>query len=199
VLTSAGGFDIFLAKLSPSGTHAWSKRFGDVQDQTATCPASPNDLIVTVDPSGNTILAGRLKGSLDFGGGPLVGAGGDAFLAKFDASGNHVWSKVFTGVMLSRPAADATNALLLTGSSIGSVNFGGGALPGSGGFVVKLAPDGSHIWSRRLAGVSGSSVAASSTGHLLLTGALVATEDFGGTPLMSAGTTDAFVAKIVNP
>ena len=57
---------------------------------------------------------------------------------------------------------------------------------------------GTLVWSRRLAGVGPGAVAATSQ-HVLLTGGLTGTEDFGGTPLVSAGKSDAFVAKIVNP
>lgn len=31
-LVSAGGADVFLAKLDPNGEHVWSKRFGDAED-----------------------------------------------------------------------------------------------------------------------------------------------------------------------
>jgi hypothetical protein len=198
-LTTAGGFDIFLTKLSPLGAHVWSKRFGDVQNQASSCSAPPNSLTVTADPAGNTILAGKLVGSVDFGGAPLISTGADAFVAKFNLTGAHLWSKRFGGVTLGRVAADAGSAVLLTGSSTGTVDFGGGSLPGMGGFVAKLAADGSHIWSHRLAGIGGSSIAAGPSPHVFLTGALNGTEDFGGTPLVSAGGPDAFVAKILTP
>ncbi|APR86743.1 Flagellar hook-length control protein FliK [Minicystis rosea] len=197
-LTSTGGFDIFVTKLNVSGGHVWSKRFGDVQDQAYSCSGG-NDLTVTTDAAGNVILAGRLKGTIDFGGGALTGNGADGFIAKYDPAGGHLWSKQLGTVVPGRPATDGANAVLLTGRSTGVIDFGDASLPGSEGFVVKLASDGSHLWSRRLGGVRGSSIAASSAGYLLLTGALVTTEDFGGTPLVSAGGTDAFVAKMVNP
>jgi hypothetical protein len=75
-LTSAGGSDIFLAKLGTDGAHVWSKRFGDGSDQYANS--------VAVDASGNVIVTGRFMGTVDFGGGPLTSAGGmDIFVAKF--------------------------------------------------------------------------------------------------------------------
>lgn len=198
-LTSTGGFDIFVAKLGPSGNHLWSKRFGDVQDQANSCSEALGDITVTVDPSGNTILAGRLKGSFNFGGATLTGNGSDAFVARFDSNGTHVWSKAFPGVVLGRPATDAANAVILTGTSSAAVVVGSVTLAGSGGFVMKLASGGAHLWSKRMTAIDGRGLAATSTGHLLLTGALKGTEDFGGTPLVTAGATDAFVAKILNP
>jgi hypothetical protein len=47
-LTSAGSWDIFVAKFDFGGTHLWSRRFGDTYDQYAYEPA--------VDNSGNVIV-----------------------------------------------------------------------------------------------------------------------------------------------
>ena len=82
-LTSAVGYDIFLAKFDAAGTHLWSKRFGDATGQFG--------LSVAVDGSGNVFLTGRFLGSADFGGGPLTSAGGyDIFLAKFAGTAQSV-------------------------------------------------------------------------------------------------------------
>lgn len=75
-LTSAGSYDIFVAKLGPDGTHLWSQRFGNSQSQTVSALA--------VDGSGNVIAAGSFFGTVDFGGGALTCAGEqDIFVAKF--------------------------------------------------------------------------------------------------------------------
>ena len=91
-LVSMGDDDLFLAKLDPSGSHLWSKRFGDTNDQSFGT--------VAVDPSGRPILVSGCSGAVDFGGGPLQSAGGttggqDVFVAKFDASGNYLWNRRF--------------------------------------------------------------------------------------------------------
>ena len=59
-LASAGGDDVFVAKLDPRGNHVWSKRSGDRQAQHGRALA--------VDPSGNLVLAGDAQGALDFTG-----------------------------------------------------------------------------------------------------------------------------------
>ena len=54
-LTSAGGLDIFVAKFNPTnGSHLWSKRFGD----------SNNDIAwgVAVDGGGNAVVTGYFRG-----------------------------------------------------------------------------------------------------------------------------------------
>jgi hypothetical protein len=63
--------------------HLWSQRFGDWDVQSG--------LSVAFDNSGNVVITGYFQGTVDFGGGPLISAGGrDIFLAKFDANGTHL-------------------------------------------------------------------------------------------------------------
>ena len=77
VLTSAGGFDIFVAKLNADGNHLWSNRFGDGDN-----PQFAHS--VAVDSTGSIVIAGQFGGSVDFGGGTLTSAGDrDIFVAKF--------------------------------------------------------------------------------------------------------------------
>ncbi|KYF75228.1 hypothetical protein BE18_32995 [Sorangium cellulosum] len=101
-LTSAGGSDVFLLKLDPSGSVIWSRRFGsEYDDRYAT---------LAVDGSGNIYFAGLYDGhpvylsSPDFGGGPIRPAEySDAlFLVKLDAEGNHIWSN---GLQMEREFA----------------------------------------------------------------------------------------------
>ena len=75
-LSSAGGDDVFLARLAASGNVIRADRYGDDADQFGTAVAS--------DPDGNVWLAGSFEGSIDFGGGPLVASGlaRDAFVVK---------------------------------------------------------------------------------------------------------------------
>ena len=74
-LPAAGGNDIFVAKLSPTGKTIWSKRFGDAANEEGTS--------VAVDSSANVLVLSYGGGTIDFGGGILVsGGGGDPFLTK---------------------------------------------------------------------------------------------------------------------
>ena len=75
VLTSAGGNDIMVAKYSPSGAHLWSRSFGD--------PASQGVKGLVFDNVGDLLFIGLIFGPTDFGGGPVIGVGGeDMFLTK---------------------------------------------------------------------------------------------------------------------
>ncbi|WP_437898536.1 outer membrane protein assembly factor BamB family protein [Sorangium sp. So ce124] len=111
-LTSAGQSDVFFLKLDPSGSVIWSRRYGtEFDDQSGT---------MTVDGNGNIFLAGMYGGLMgllpgpDFGGGPISGADDTgAFVAKFDANGDHVWSAgypVLVPSMMWRVAEVAVDA-----------------------------------------------------------------------------------------
>lgn len=79
-LTSAGAYDIFVAKFDSAGNHLWSKRFGDASAQYGQS--------VAVDPAGNALLTGYFAGTADFGGGPLTSGGAnDIFVAKLASVG----------------------------------------------------------------------------------------------------------------
>jgi hypothetical protein len=199
-LGSAGGNDVFVAKLSPTGSHLWSKRFGNVANQWGWS--------VSTDSAGNIVLTGWFGGTIDFGGQLLSSAeGSDIFVAKLDPAGNHLWSKSF-GVGNDQYgrgiATDGAGNIVLTGDGfgIGSVDFGGGLLACGGLtdiFVVKLDPAGGHLWSKCFGDSTAQyseSIATDSAGNIVLTGAFEGTVDFGGQLLSSAGATDIFVAKL---
>jgi hypothetical protein len=196
-LTGAGSIDIFVAKFDPAGAHLWSKRFGDSDEQQA--------LGIAGDPSGNVIIAGYFDGTVNFGGGDLTGAGDyDVFLAKFDPSGAHVWSKRFgdaQGQEAFCVAADESGKVILAGHFAGTVECGGDPLTAAGSydiFVAKFGANGAHLWSDSFGDASEQyvfGIAAGASGVVAITGELYGTVDFGGGALTSAGTRDIFVAK----
>ena len=134
-MTSAGLFDVCVAKFTTAGNHIWSKRFGDAESQ------SP--LSIAIDSAGGMVVAGNFDGSVDFGGGSLVTAGAsDVFLAALDDQGDHRWSKRF-GDSVNQNAGsvafDTSGNVLLTGSTEGTVDFGNGPLTPAGGLDFTLA------------------------------------------------------------
>jgi hypothetical protein len=198
-LANVGNSDIFLAKLDAGGNHVWSRRFGDASNDGS------EGWDVAVDASGNVALAGRLDGTVDFGGGVLTSAGGhDIFVAKFDAGGNHLWSHVFGDASnqdVYDVAVDGSGSVVVTGNFLGTVDFGGGSLTSAGGediFVAKFDAAGSHVWSQRFGAANlqnGESVAIDASGNVVVTGSFLDSVDFGGGPLTSDTGVDIFVAK----
>lgn len=193
-----GDVDIFVAKLDPSGNHIWSQRFGDATDQYG--------YNVAADGSGNVLVSGYYWGDVDFGGGTLTSAGDyDVFVAKFDSTGTHIWSKRFGDASQQAGyglAVDGVGNVLLAGYIFGTVDFGGGTLtaPGSNNdiFVAKFDPAGNHVWSQNFGDADpqfGYGIAVEPGGDAVVTGGFQGTVDFGGGPITSAGGYDVFVAK----
>ena len=197
-LTSAGSNDVCLVKYSSTGGHMWSKRFGS----TGVDLGGP----ISVDVSGNVLIAGTFDGTIDLGGGPLTSGGGrDLFAAKFSSSGQHLWSKRFGGTsteFVRGLAVDGAGDLVLTGQFLSSINFGGTTLTSAGYedvFLAKLSgATGGHIWSKRFGSSSttdaGYGVAVDGSGNVAITGYFAQTVDFGGGNLFAQGY-DIFVAK----
>jgi hypothetical protein len=198
-LTSAGDLDVYVAKFDAAGNHLWSLRFGDTDRQLAKS-------VAVDDSDGSIVVAGIFQGSIDFGGGPLVSAGGfDAFMVKFDASGNYDWSRSYgdSGDQLAYVVAvDLDHNVVLTGPFTNKVDFGGGALTSAGSNDVYIALfdlNGDLQWAERYGDASAQAtygLATDADGNILATGGFGGTLDFGGAPLVSAGLSDIFVVKL---
>jgi hypothetical protein len=197
-LTSAGSTDVFVARLTSAGEHAWSRRFGDASGQTG--------IALSVDASGGPVIAGSFSGSVNFGGTTLTSAGStDGFVAKLDAAGIHAWSRSFGGTGTDSSngvAVHGAGDVVVTGGFQGSADFGGGPLVSAGAtdvFVARYDAVGIHLTSSR-AGDSteqeGRTSAFDAPGNALVAGRLQGTADFGGGVLTSAGGFDAFLAKL---
>jgi hypothetical protein len=129
-LTSAGGADIYAAKYSPDGTHAWSKRFGGTSDDFGES--------VTADAAGNVVIGGSFRGTANFGGGDRVSLTQDLFVASYDENGVYRWSHTTNGIVNS-VAIDAAANVTLTGMFAGTTNLGGDNLVSAGAYDVLLA------------------------------------------------------------
>ncbi|UQA62118.1 SBBP repeat-containing protein [Polyangium aurulentum] len=196
--TSAGGFDAFVTKLDPSGKPLWSRSFGNGEAQEARA--------VAVDGAGNVIVVGAFMGTVDFGGGPLTSAGGyDIFVLKLDPSGKHLASARFGDAAEQRAldvAVDAGGNVYLTGWAGGTVDFGGGALPGGGAldvFVASLDGGLGHRFGKRYGDgpdQRGYGIAVDAKGRVLVIGTFDGKVDLGGGPLASAGKGDVLVAAL---
>jgi hypothetical protein len=198
--TSAGANDIFAASYDPNGREIWSKAWGNSSDDRGTS--------IAIDGQGSVIVTGSFTGDVDFGGGRIPNSGGsDIFLVKYSSNGMHQWSRSYgttaaVGDIANAVAVDGANNVLLTGSIVGAVDFGGGALAGNGSydvFVAKFRPDATHLWSKRAGALyddHGWGIAADSTGNVLSTGDFYQSINFGGGALVNEAGTDSYVVKL---
>lgn len=189
ILSSAGGAQIFLAKLgATSGSCLWASRFGDSANQFGRS--------VTVDSGANVIIAGEFFSTVDFGGGPLVSQGdSDLYVAKFDRYGAYQWSSRYGDAaeqVATSVAVDPSNDVTVTG------------LWGPDIFLAKLSStSGVNQWSQIFGGIGikfGSNVRADQAGNLVVTGAFNSVIDFRAPvycPVLqgASGTNHIFLAK----
>ncbi|MCP3669477.1 MAG: hypothetical protein GY814_03385, partial [Gammaproteobacteria bacterium] len=83
-LTSAGNYDVFVAKIDASGTYEWVTQAGGTN--------SDYGYGVSVLADGSSIVTGYFQGTATFGSTTFTSAGSyDVFVAKLDASGTYDW------------------------------------------------------------------------------------------------------------
>ncbi len=179
--TSAGGADAYLQKYDQDGTLIWTRQFG------TSGTDEPRGL--AADGSG-AYVAGLTDGTLP---GQVNAGSQDAFLWKFDGSGNDAWTREF-----GTSATDIANGVAITGSHVYVVGYTQGTFPGqvSGGddaFLRKYDADGNVTWMHQFGtptSDSGDGVAANGSR------VYVAGYTFGTFPGETnfGGGTDAFIA-----
>ncbi|MEZ6014935.1 MAG: hypothetical protein R3F49_07475 [Planctomycetota bacterium] len=179
---SAGGLDVWLARFDPAGNQLWVRQFGTNFDEESSAAAA--------DGLGGVWVCGQTQGNL---GGSNAG-NGDAWLARFDGSGNQSWIR-----QLGSNAFDSALAVAFDqagGAFVGGKTRGelGGQNPNGSddAWVAHYDGAGTQSWFRQLGtsafdGVSGLAVAGA--GGVFLTG--VTRGDLGG---VSGGSYDAWVA-----
>lgn len=187
----------FIAKLSPAGDTIWAKSFAAVSQGRG----------IATDSEGNVIVTGFFEGTIDLGGGPLLAQfGSDMFLAKFTATGDHIWSTSFASAADSTSlgvAVDSADAVLFTGTFHHSVDLGGGPIPGTtheSTFLGKFSAAGEHVWSRAIGGAPeaytvGNGIAVGTDDTVIVGGWFAKTLTLCGEPLVASGFADVFVAK----
>eukprot|EP00053_Salpingoeca_punica_P011957 m.106728 g.106728 ORF g.106728 m.106728 type:complete len:727 (+) comp15820_c0_seq10:110-2290(+) len=182
-----GGFDIFVAKLSSSGTLLWARMLS----------TSGMDIAygVAFDSASNALyVAGYTGSSLE--GQTYNGGSGDGFVTKFDTNGNKKWT-----TLLGTPSDDEAHDVAV--SSTGHIYVAGyttGSFPNTtnaglvDAFLVKLSSNGAMVWAQMLGTASfgyAYGVAVDGAGNVYLSG--TTRGNLGGQT--SNGNDDVFVAK----
>jgi hypothetical protein len=134
--TSAGSRDAWVAKYNSSGTQQWIRQLGTSQ--------SDSSYGVAVDSAGNVYLTGGTSGNL---GGTNAGSR-DAWVAKYNSSGNQLWIRQFGTSQYdstSGLAVDKFGNVYITGDTKGNL---GGTYAGvdSDAYVAKFSSSGTQQW-----------------------------------------------------
>ncbi|MFC6221869.1 T9SS type A sorting domain-containing protein [Hymenobacter artigasi] len=211
-LTSAGGTDAYVAKLTDlgaTGTFVWAQRAGGFSDDRAT------DLART---GADLYVVGSFSGTdASFGTRTLLNSGGaDAFVAKLTDLGTastFVWAQRAGGTGVDGAwavAASGTNVYLAGYFNSASASFGSTQLsigsPGGNnydGFVAKLMDQGatgSFVWAQAAGGTGRDEARAVAVNgaNVYVAGYFAGAASFGSTTLTSAGGYDTFVAKLTD-
>jgi len=188
----------------------WSEQIGGSLQDGGT------DL--SMDASGNVIIAGIIQGTVDFDPGldslNYTAAGSsDGFIQKLDSAGNLLWVGTLGGVGLDvvwSVTTDAAGNIFATGTFEGTIDVnmesGSTQLTSLGFadiFVLKTDPSGNLLWIRSMGdiGVSdGRSIYSDGEGGVFITGSFSGTVDFepgiGSTTKTSLGSIDVFLLRL---
>ena len=179
---NAGSGDPFLRKFDSGGNEVWTTQIGS--------SSLDYSWSVAVDASGYAYISGHTYGDI---GGPNAGEE-DAYLSKFDSSGNEVWT---TQIGTSdrddskSVALDASGNIYISGTT--ESNLGGASAGGKDAYLSKFDSGGNEIWTTQI-GTSSTdfsySVAVDASGNVYISGGTYG--DLGGP---NAGWSDAFLSK----
>ena len=137
--TSSGGWDAFIRKYDVNGTELWTRQFGTVSTDEA--------FAVAVNATG-VYVVGYVDCCLGVLPGQTRAGGSDAFIRKYDANGNELWTRQFgtgNGDEARGVALDATG-VYVAGATNGDL-----AAPAAGrdGFLRKYDVNGNVVWTRQ--------------------------------------------------
>jgi len=180
---NAGSEDAFVSKYDTAGALQWTRQLGTAGED--------GSFGVSADDLGNVYISGYTEGSL---GVPHAGSY-DAFVSKYDASGDFLWTRQLGTASIDGSrgvSADSLGNVYISGNTQGNL---GGANAGLGdAFVSKYDTAGALQWTRQLGTASSDeslSVSADGLGNVYISG--YTSGSLGG--MFSGGFFDAFVSK----
>lgn len=195
---SSAAYDVFVAKVSPSGKFIWALKAGG--------SGSDYGYGIAADAKGGALVTGSFSGTATFGTLKLVGqAKSDAFVARLDAAGKWQWAVSLTGTGVNSGTAvttDVTGNVLFCGAFNEKANIGFKTLTSTGkseAFVAQLDAQGKIKWVVTAGGPSYdqcNGVAVNPGGDVLLAGSFWQTMTLGSVKLVSKGNADVFVAQL---
>jgi hypothetical protein len=155
----------FVLKLSPEGTHAWSRDLRGAEG-TANAMAVASDRV---------FVGGSFSGRFYFDGKAHASGGHQGFLTAYSAGGQERWARSFSATATAL-ATDEAGQLTLAGTHDGGLDLGPGAATPPGLYVARLLPeDGASLGVRGFTHpgtVLARTLAVDATGHTVVAGTL---------------------------
>lgn len=211
-LTSAGGDDLYIAKLNSAGELLWAGRIGGESDEYVEN--------IALDTTGSVYVVGSFENTVDIDPGPatfnLSSRGEwDGFIAKLDSSGSFVWGGQIGGALTDYTfdiALSGDNTIYAIGSFRDTVDFDPGfgifemTTDSPGGYVLELDGAGSFNWVGQMGRQSSNATASrlalddNCCVGVHVVGSFMNTGDFDPGPgmfnLTSAGNSATYVSKL---
>ena len=196
-MTSAGNYDIFIAKADTDGNWTWNKRAGGIGDDRGYG--------VDTDGQGNCYATGYFATSTLFG--TITLTDGGVFAVKLDTSGNWLWARKADGNNYASGTGIVTTAdghSRVTGHFEASLGFGASSITSNGDrdvFVAALDSGGTWLWATSAGGTdydTSMGLTLDAADNTYVTGRFQDTAAFGASALTSAGESDIFIACL-NP
>ncbi len=197
-LISAGGRDIFVARLDTNANWQWSVSVGS--------SASEESRAISIDGSGNSIISGFYSNSITFASNTLpTSADRDVFAARIDRNGNWIWGRNATGTGDDEPFAlsmDNSGNAYITGFYYSNIKFGSNEVISDNernSFVARLTSSGSWSWVRSIKGnssVDGLGIWTSTSGYSYISGTFYDKAYINTDTIKTKGESDLLLAKI---
>jgi len=200
--------DIFIAKLSSTGTFLWAKSAGG--------PIAEDPYAIAVDNSSNVIVTGEFQGAATFGSQTLTSTTNpytnnpsfDVFTCKYDGSGNFIWAKQGAAHLDDRGTdvgTDANGDIFVCGQFSDTITFGVTHLNTmqNAVFIIKYDANGQEQWFVKAGAISSIAygLAVDNNNDVYVTGDYTGNIIFFGTPnntLNGAFTNRIFLVKYSN-
>ena len=201
-LTNRGACDAFVMRVSGMGVIDWAVQAGGTGPDQAAGIAS--------DTVGGAFVTGSFSGGALFGSTVLQSSnkrfsGTDVFVMHVTASGEIDWAVQAGGTNDAKGSAivyDGAGGAFVTGDFMGNVTFGSTWLQSRGSsdsFVMHVTASGVIDWAIQAGGGmydAGNGIAYDGEGGALVAGRFMGDASFGPVPLISRGSSDAFVMHV---
>lgn len=194
---SGTGVEALALVYNSAGTLQWARSGGgnatDIADGVA------------IDASGNVVICGKYGAAATFAGNALpYNAGDEGFTVKYNSGGTLQWITTVNGVgnQESRGVAtDASGNVYVTGAIEQTASFGTFIAASTGGrdmFLIRYRSNGTVDWLRRggsTADDQGNSIVVDAQGNIYVGGTFNNTMEVWSIDAVTAGSSDAFLAK----